>query len=205
LTGVLWIPCLLASTALSFPSRSAVERECVAASVHAHRAVCAVSDLNGDHQADYALSLDIAGSAARPAAISIQLSGAPGPYQLLLPEGVVAASFVLLDVNGDGQPDIALLGGLNETVGVFINVGSGRFQFDRQGRYLTAPSRDCSEMSLPPQPWLCDCAEPTSGSHCELCPGDCGVHKLPTASARLAGNRSTPARLPRGVARSRAP
>ncbi len=205
LTGVLWIPCLLASTALSFPSRSAVERECVAASVHAHREVCAVSDLNGDRQADYALSLDIAGSAAQPAAISIQLSGAPGPYQLLLPQGVVAASFMFRDVNGDGQPDIALLGGLNETVGVFLNDGSGRFQFDRQRRYLTAPSRDCSEMSPPPQAWLCDYAEPGSGSHGEVCSYACVAHKLPAASARLAGKRSTPARFPRGVARSRAP
>ena len=207
-SGVLWMPCLLvctASAALSFPSRLAVERECVAASVHAHREGCAVSDVNGDSQADYALSFDLAGSSARPAAISIHLSGASEPYQLLLPEGVVASSFMFRDVNGDGRPDIALLGGLNETVGVFLNVGSGRFQFDRQERYLTAPNRDCSEMSPPPQAWRCDCAEPDSGSHCEACSYACVAHKIPTARSPLAGNISNPARVSRGVAHSRAP
>lgn len=208
MSGVFWMPCLLVCAAgptLALPPSTAVERECMAASIRAHRAVCAVSDLDDDRQADYALTNDLAGSPARPAAILILLSGTREPYQLLLPQGLVASSFTFRDVNGDGKLDLALLGGLNETVGVFLNEGSGRFQFDRQERYLTAPSRDSSEMSLPPRAWLCDCVEPSSGSHHAVCSDPDVAHALPAASVRPAAGSLNSARSPHGVERSRAP
>jgi len=207
--GVLRTPVLFlcaAAVALSFPSRQDVERECVTASVHVRPAICAVSDLDGDLQADYAFSPDLVGSSVRPASISIHLSSAADSYQLLLPDGVVASSFIIRDVDGDGQLDIALLGGSNETVGVFLNDGSGRFEFKREGRYLTAASRDVSELSPPPpHSTLYEFAEPGSGSYCTVCFCAGVSHKLPTSGVLRAASWSTLVRRPCGVARSRAP
>lgn len=206
--GVLRTPGLFvcaAAAAWAYPSRSDVARECVAASVHVRAAACAVSDLDGDRQADYVFAPGLIGSSARLAQISVQLSSAPEAYQLLLPDGVVASSFIFRDVDGDGRPDIALLGGFNETVGVFLNDGSGRFEFDRQSRYLTAPSRDFSEIAPPIHSPLCDCAELSPGSYCAVCSHPSVAYELPADSARVAESPSTLTRRPRGVVRSRAP
>ena len=206
--GVFRTPGLLlcmAAAALAFPSRLDIARECVAASVHFRPAVCAVSDLDGDRQADYAFSPGLVGSSVRLAAISVHLSSAPEAYQLLLPDGVVASSFIFRDVDGDGWPDIALLGGFNETVGVFLNDGSGRFEFDQAGRYVTAPSRDFSEIAPPLHPASCDCAELSPGSYCAVCSYAGAIYRLPAARARLTESRSPLTRRPRGVVCSRAP
>jgi hypothetical protein len=207
MSGVLWMPGFLvctAAVAASLP-RPAVERECVSANVQARPAACLVSDLDGDRQADYALSLDITGLFVRPASISIHLSSTPETYRLLLPDGLTASSFVLRDVNGDGQLDIALLGGFNETVGVFLNDGSGQFRFDRQDRYLTSPCHDLSEMAPPPRVRSCDCAEPGSGPYSAISSYDAVGNELPAARVRSIESPSTPARPSPNTARSRAP
>jgi hypothetical protein len=118
---------------------------------------------------------------------------------------VVASSFIFRDVDGDGRPDIALLGGFNETVGVFLNAGSGRFEFDHEGRYLTAPSRDLSEIAPPLHSPVCDCAELSPGSDCAVCSYAGAAYELPAGSARVAESRSTLTRRPHGVVHSRAP
>jgi hypothetical protein len=194
-----------AAAALALPSRSDDARECVAASVRLRPAVCAVSDLDGDRQADYAFSPGLVGSPVRIAAISVHLSSALESYQLVLPDGVVASSFIVRDVDGDGRPDIALLGGFDETVGVFLNDGSGRFEFDRQGRYVTVPSRDFSEIAPPLRSAYYECAELSSGSFCAVCSCAGVLLGLPASCVRLAESRSTLTRRPRGVACSRAP
>lgn len=203
--GVLVMPCFLLCTAaaIAMPAHSGLDRECLAAALHARAAACGVSDLDGDRQADYAFSLNAAGSSASPATISIHLSRAPKAYQLVLPQGVVASSFILRDVNGDGWIDIALLGGFDETVGVFLNDGSGEFQFDHQQRYVTAPNRDTSELTPPARCVVCGYA---------VCASDCTVsspagarYRSAATNFRIAAIRSTPLRRPNGVARSRAP
>jgi len=206
--GVLRMPLLLvctAAVALSLPPRPAVERECVSANMRARPAACLVSDLDGDRQADYALSLDITGLFARPASISIHLSSTPEAYRLVVPDGLTASSFVFRDVNGDGRLDIALLGSFNETVGVFLNDGSGGFRFDRQDRYLTPPDHDLSEMAPPPKARSCDCGEPGSGSYSAVFSYDVVAHKLPAAGVHFVEGQSNPARRPSNAARSRAP
>lgn len=208
MSGLLRMPGLLvcaAAVALSLPPRPAAERECVSANMQARPAACLVSDLDGDRQADYALSLDITGLFVRPASISIHLSSAREPYRLFLPDGVTASSFVFRDVNGDGQLDIALLGGFNETVGVFLNDGSGGFQFDRQGRYLTPPDHDLSEMAPPPGVRSCDCAEPGFGSYFAVSSHDVVAHELSAAAVHFLKSQSTPAGPSPNAARSRAP
>ena len=194
-----------AAVALSLPSRPAIERECVSANVQAGLATCLVSDLDGDRKADYALSLDIAGRFVHPASISIHLSRTPEAHQLFLPDGLTVLGFILRDVNGDGQPDIALLGGFNETVGVFLNDGSGGFLFDRQDRYVTPPNHDLSEIASPSGARACDCGEPGSGSSCIVSPQGGVAYKLPAARVRAAQSLSSPVRRTLNATRSRAP
>jgi len=150
---------LLAIGTLALASRPAtdVERDCIAASIRWGQFGCAVSDLDGDLQADFAFPVQVYGSTNRPASISVHLSSAQGAYELTLPTGRPALAFVLRDVNGDGYVDLALIGGLNQTVGVFLNDGSGRFEFDVLDRYVTAPSTDFSQLSPPGRSagWLC--------------------------------------------------
>jgi hypothetical protein len=205
---VLRIPGLFvcaAAVALSLPSRPALERECVIANVEAHPAACLVSDLDGDRQADYAVSIDLAGQSLHPASISIHLSSAPQGYQLLLPDGLSVLSFIFRDVDGDGHPDIALLGGFNETVGVFLNDGSGGFRFDSRDRYLTPPNHDLSEMAPPPLARASDCAEPGSGSSCAVSSQSRVVGKLHAASMPIAHRPTGLDRCCFSSARSRAP
>ena len=203
--GVLLTLCFLMCTAaaVAMPAHSGLDRECFAETLHARPASCGVSDLDGDRQADYAFSLNVAASSASPSTISIHLSRAPKTYQLLLPQGVVASSFILRDVNGDGWIDIALLGGLDETVGVFLNDGSGQFRFDQQERYLTAPNRDASDLTPPIRCVPSDYA---------VCASDFAVsspagarYRPLAANIRFTAIRSIPPQRPNGVARSRAP
>jgi hypothetical protein len=98
-----------------------------------------------------------------------------------------------------------LLGSFNETVGVFLNDGSGGFQFDRQDRYLTPPNHDLSELAPPPRARSCDCAEPGSGSYFAVFSYDVVAHKLPAAGVHFVEGQSTPARPSPNAARSRAP
>lgn len=207
MSGVLGIPWLLvctAAVALALPSRPVFERECVTANVQARPAACAVSDLDGDRQADYALSPDISGRFVYPASISIHLSSTPVARRLLLPDGLAALSFMFRDVDGDGQPDIALLGGLNETVGVFVNDGSGGFRFDGQARYLTPPNHDLSEMA-PPRARSCECVEPSFGSDCTISAAGACADRLPAACLRRVASLSAPPRRSLDASRSRAP
>lgn len=207
MSGVLGIPGLLACTAaaaLALPSHQAFERECVTANVQTRPAACAVSDLDGDRQADYALSPDISGRFVYPASISIHLSSTPVARRLLLPDGLAALSFMFRDVDGDGQPDIALLGGLNETVGVFVNDGLGGFRFDGQARYLTPPNHDLSEMA-PPRVRSCDCVEPGLGSDCAISAAGACTGELPAARLCRAVSLSVPSLRLINASRSRAP
>jgi len=195
----------LATAACAFPAHADPARDCVAANARIRPAICAASDLDGDRLADYAISRGFLGSSARHASISVHLSSTPDPYLLLLPDGLMASSFVFRDVDGDGRLDIALLGGLNETVGVFLNAGSGRFEFDREGRYLTAPSRDSSALAPPSHPALNDLAELGSNSYSAVCSGASALLKLPAACVHHVPGGAVPLRRPRGAARSRAP
>lgn len=207
MSGVLGIPALLvctATAALALPSQLRFERECVTANVQARPAACAVSDLDGDRQADYAVSPDISGRFVYPASISIHLSSTPVARRLLLPDGLAALSFMFRDVDGDGQPDIALLGGLNETVGVFVNDGSGGFRFDGQARYLTPPNHDLSEMA-PPRARSCDCVEPGLGSDCAVSAAGAFAGKLTAARLCRVVSQSVPQRRSLNASRSRAP
>lgn len=159
--GVLWtLAALLAIGELALASRPAsdVERDCIAASIRWRQFGCAISDLDGDNQADFAFPVQAYGSADRPAFLSVHLSSTQASYELPLPADRPALAFVLRDVNGDGFVDIALIGGLNQTVGVFLNDGSGRFEFDRLDRYVTAPSTDFSQLTHPSRStvWLCE-------------------------------------------------
>jgi hypothetical protein len=164
-----------------------------------------VADLDGDRQADYAVSIDISGQSVHPSSISIHLSSAPQGYRLLLPDGLSVLSFIFRDVDGDGHPDIALLGGFDETVGVFLNDGSGGFRFDLRDRYLTPPNHDLSELDPPPHARASDCAEPDSGSSCAVSPQSVLVGKLQAASMPMAHRLASPARRSFNAARSRAP
>ena len=207
MSGILRVPgflVLTAAVAASLP-RPAMERECVSVNVQVRPTACLVSDLDGDRQADYALAPDITGQFVRPVSISIHLSRTPEAQRLFLPDGLTASSFVLRDVNGDGQLDIALLGGFNETVGVFLNDGSGQFRFDRQDRYLTPPNHDLSEMAPPPSVRSCDCFEPGSGPYSAISSYDVVGNELPAAKVRSVESPSAPARPTPNTARSRAP
>lgn len=150
---------LLAIGALALASQPVpdLERACLAASIRWGLFGCAVSDLDGDHQADYALPARVSDAANRPGFLSVHLSSTQADYELPLPAGRPALAFVLRDVNGDGYVDLALIGGLNQTVGVFLNDGSGRFEFDVLDRYVTAPSTDSSRLTHPDRSavWLC--------------------------------------------------
>ena len=205
--GIVAIACMLACSAMAavpYSARPSLERDCVLASVRFRFAACVVSDLDGDRQADYAI---LSGSArsTRLAAISIHLSSVPEPVELILPDGVAVSSFALRDINGDGWPDIALLGGHNQTVGAFLNDGAGRFQFDAQQRFVTAPTSDCSELSPLRRACACDCAEIGSGPYCAVCPQAALAHATPAASIPCTPESAARMRISRGIPRSRAP
>ena len=141
-----------------------IERECLAASVRWGQLGCAVSDLDGDHQADYALRVSGTDTARLPGFLSVHLSSSQTAYELPLPAERPALAFVLRDVNGDGYVDLELIGVLNQTIGVYLNDGYGRFEFDQQDRYLTAPSTDLSQLNSPRKCAPSLCALSSSGS-----------------------------------------
>jgi len=206
--GVIRMPATLffiAAVALALPSRPAVERDCVSANLQVRVAGCLVSDLDGDRKSDYAFSLDFSALSVHRASISIHLSSAPGVHQLLLPDGLSALSFKLRDVDGDGNPDIALLGSFDETVGVFLNDGLGGFRYDLRDRYLTPPNHDSSGIVPSPHALACDCAELGLGSYCAIFAQAGVALGLPAANIRLARSLSVPTRRLLNSARSRAP
>ncbi len=194
-----------AAAVLALASRPTLERECVAANMLPHPAGCLVSDLDGDERADYAFSADFRDLSAHRPSISIHLSSAPEVHQLFLPDGLAALSFALRDVDGDGMPDIALLGGFNQTVGVFLNDGLGGFRFDRRQSYVTASNHDFSELSPPLHPRSCECAEPGVSACCVDSAPSGRADGLRSANAPPAPVRSTRAGLSFNSGRSRAP
>jgi len=199
-------PLLLVSVlAAASQPKPDMARDCVAASLRWRQFGCAVSDLDGDHQADFAFPVQAYGSVDRPAFLSVHLSSTLASYELALPADRPALAFVLRDVNGDGFVDIALIGGLNQTVGVFLNDGSGRFEFDRLDRYVTAPSTDCSQLRSPNRytAWLCEAW--SSGSESAAVRSE---HRLEfVKSAEVRRPDIDPVHLPRSSdpPRSRAP
>ena len=140
---------LCGAAAQALPSSTRAERDCLAASVRWSRFACAVSDLDGDHKADYAIVESSSGVVGRAGVLSIRLSSTTDVREVPLPEGRPALAFALRDMNGDGHVDIALIGGLNQTIGVLLNDGSGKFEFDFLDRYLTAPDPDNSGLTSP--------------------------------------------------------
>ena len=124
-------------------------RDCIAATLHRFGAGCAVADLDADHQADVALSLDLRDRGSLPGSIAIHLSQGQPEQHLALPLRRSILGFSVRDVDGDGDLDIALTGGMNETRGVFLNDGSGQFKFDESDSYLTEPNCDYSRLAPP--------------------------------------------------------
>lgn len=122
-------------------------RDCVAATLRGFGGDCAVADLDADDQPDAALSFDLQGGTNLPGSIFVHLSQGQPDQHLTIPRGWSIRSFSARDVDGDGDLDIALTGGRNETLGVFLNDGSGQFQFDESDRYRTGPSDDFSQIA----------------------------------------------------------
>ena len=165
---------------------------------------CAVSDLDGDHQADYAISQRIS-THGRPGSISVHLSRTQSDAELVVPDGVSAHSFILRDVNGDGDLDVALLGSLDQTVGVFLNRGQGRFEFEKGGLYLTSPCSESHGLSVPysPEPgisslWDAGAPNYTSG-------GLRSAGPPPAIELARGAGRAAAARAHLNLPRSRAP
>lgn len=196
---------LTGALAVASQPKPDMARECLAASLRWRQFGCAISDLDGDNQADFAFPVQAYGAAERPAFLSVHLSSTQASYELPLPADRPALAFVLRDVNGDGFVDIALIGGLNQTVGVFLNDGSGRFEFDRLDRYVTAPSTDFSQLRSPNRytAWLCEAW--SSGSESAAVRSE---HRLEfVKSAEVRRPDVDPVHLPRSSdpPRSRAP
>jgi hypothetical protein len=142
---------LLLTAGVAFAGQPANDdaRDCVAAALHGFGADCVVADLDADHQPDVALSLDLAGIGGFPGAISIHLSHGQADQHLAVPGNRSNLTLSTRDVDGDGDLDIALTGAINETVGVFLNDGSGQFKLDESGRYTNRPNSDYSHFSVP--------------------------------------------------------
>jgi len=90
----------------------------------------AVADFNGDGKVDLALT----NSEAPSSAVAILLGNGDGTFQnppLLYSAGLDPAGVIALDVNGDGKPDLAVVGGYATpsfySVTVLINQGNGSF------------------------------------------------------------------------------
>jgi len=90
----------------------------------------AVADFNGDGKLDVALT----NSEGSTNAVAIALGNGDGTFQnppLLYSAGLLPASVVTLDVNGDGKPDLAVAGGYGVlsyfSLTTLINRGDGTF------------------------------------------------------------------------------
>lgn len=158
----------LATTAIGLSSVSSprLQSECLAASVRWQVATCKAADLDGDLQPDFTLSEQQPGSINPFHSVSVHLSRGETAQELVLPAGRSALSISLRDVDGDGDLDIVLIGGLNQTVGVFINDGNGNFSSDEQDRYVTAPSTAGTGLGAPRSPDSCMCGECHKQSGC---------------------------------------
>jgi hypothetical protein len=124
-------------------------RDCIRATLHGVGAGCASADLDGDRLGDLAISLDVRNHGGFPSSISVHLSHGQPDQNLVLPLSRSVFGFTVRDVDGDGDLDIALTGGINETRGVFLNNGLGQFEFDLSDQYITGPNSDYSRLSAP--------------------------------------------------------
>ncbi len=123
-------------------------RDCVAAALHRFAAGCVVASLDTDDQLDVAMGLEPAGSGRFAGTISIHLSNGKADQHLALPHnGQSVFGLFARDVDGDGDLDIALTGGGNQTLGVYLNDGSGQFKFDESDSYITEPNTDFYQLA----------------------------------------------------------
>ncbi|QOY91525.1 hypothetical protein [Paludibaculum fermentans] len=99
---------------------------------------CANADFDGDRRTDEAISTDLSGVGGR-LTFRVQLSQGQPSIEYAMPRLRPAYALATRDIDSDGDVDVILLGFLNQRVGVFLNDGSGHFQFDESGSYL-APS-----------------------------------------------------------------
>lgn len=140
---------LLARLAFAAQPADGNSHSCVEAIANRFAAGCSVVDLDGDHQPDFALSPNLRGIGHEPVSIAVRLSQGQPDQDLKLPEGRLAFRFRTLDVDGDGDLDIAVDGDLNQTVGVFLNDSKGGFHFDADDRYLSQPHQGSSQFAAP--------------------------------------------------------
>lgn len=179
--------------------------DCVAATLRGFDAGCAVTDLDADHLPDIALSFDLQGRKGLPSSISVHLSDGRPDQHLALPSGRSIRSFFARDMDGDGDLDIALTGGVNETLGVFLNDGSGRFQFDESDRYRTGPSAEFSQVTPPSRNDPATCSLAGEGTPYSLAPARCSGVLVRTTALPEPESRAVPFRYEASRARIRAP
>jgi hypothetical protein len=147
--------------------------DCVVATLRGSGAGCAAADLDADHQPDIALSFDLQRRKNLPSSISVHLSHGQPDQHLTLPRGRSICSFFARDMDDDGDLDIGLTGGVDETLGVFLNDGSGQFQFDESDRYRTGPSADFSHVTAPSRNDPATCSLAGGGTPYSLVPAPC--------------------------------
>jgi hypothetical protein len=89
----------------------------------------AVADLNGDGFLDLVVANSDTGSSAAPGSVSVLFGNGNGTFQTqqVYPAGIGSSSVVVGDFNGDGKLDFAVTNADDETVGVYLNRGSGSF------------------------------------------------------------------------------
>ncbi|MBN9657615.1 MAG: VCBS repeat-containing protein [Acidobacteria bacterium] len=99
---------------------------------------CANADFDGDRRTDEAISTNLSGVGGR-LTFRVQLSQGQPSTEYAMPRLRPAYALATRDIDSDGDVDVILIGFLNQRVGVFLNDGSGHFEFDESGSYL-APS-----------------------------------------------------------------
>jgi len=87
----------------------------------------AISDLNGDGNPDLAIANG--GSFTNPGAVSILLGDGTGSFAAAqnFGTGLGPRSVAISDLNGDGNPDLAIANGSSSNISILLGDGTGSF------------------------------------------------------------------------------